>query len=1051
MADWEQAPLANQPTAAPAVKAAWEQAPVVGGPPTPHAEQPPGESLSGLVGKYMKKFERGITDDAAILDLGLSLPAAGLALANEMGRRAQGIVTGEKRATTEAEAKKVREKTMEQFGSPVAKLMALAGYGSSYGENDVDKVMKLMAGPISKGGKWIEEKTNGLLTATDVDALVNEVMVTAPLHGAGKAMAGVAERIAKPKPAADIPQVRLEGTQDAPPKPTAKSTPAQLAKQHIEQSTGIADVAKRDAAKAKQRADARAAFAEDPGYADYLRNYADEEVRQRQVAAEKAAAMEKGIAVDTLLHKTKPPEVTWNQALTVLKKPGFRRTPEDMVKLRAFEKQGGKASPDMLIRLAAVGITGTALYNIDPEHPLVDAALAFGAGMAAGAPKATVKGISEMFKPDPRLRVNDLINDWETKTGRAARTVWQNASAIAGLAPDIERRNALTHWMQGDKSIPITQKEQVAAGKARDFFDNVGQEAMQAGVLHNMIPDYVTNLWDLTGKNKPAWNKLTASMSPKSRFDMERKITSIAEGKKLGLVPVTEDLAHIMTIYGNSMYRTMANKQLLDSLENKLISPTSVQTMVMAAKDAPDNYVKLDHPQLMGKAVHPEIANSLAFVFHSSHPLAITKALEGVNTAIKRSGVGLSLFHANSLIMAGIGAGVNPLKVVGMVKGTDFYLQQLRRGGVGDIVDRGIRGGLRFTYDKGPLAVEDVGQAFYDGMDQLAQWADKIVPYGGSPIRGLEAINKGIDHIMWSRLHTGLKLNVFAKEVEKLTQDNTRAHMNDPRIRLKTPEEIDQIAASYTNDVFGGLNWRRVAEEAKTAWGRDFKLAAMGPQGRRVMQIAMFAPDWTISVTRSFLKQFTTQGTGVRGLLKPQDLADLHRRYYIRNALFYATAGDALNYFFSGHHIWENGQYHKKGGPDWTSIDLGDGRYIPWNKHSMEPMHWMMNPLQQAANKLGYLPSEGIEQLTGKQYINVQGKAPPMDTSVLGRTEHALKHALPFSLQQAELSQESLEASGAGMLGFPIRGKTEEQRRQDAIKRKLQRASHGKGKKKKED
>lgn len=998
----------------------WKTAPLV-------EEEP--QTISSIVGKYIptsvkRTAEATLSDTAALADMMLSLPAAALGVAKEMEIRATGIAKGEERSIVEKAGKMAREEAMQKYGNPIAKFMTLAGFKGGYEQSDVTKALNTAAGWLAKGGEWVEKNTHGVLTATDVDALTNELMVVGGARATAAGASKIVGKMLEPKP--EVPAIRLD-PKDESPTPSPKATPATLAKEHIERNTGIKDVAERDTIRKQQRSDARAAFAADPAYADYLKNYADEEVRQRSVAAEKAAEMEKGSLLDTALLGKPQPQVTWNEALPILKKPGFQRTPEDMVKLRAFQKQAGKADPMFLARLAVVGVTGAAMYNIDPEHPLIDTALALGAGFAAGAPVKTAALIKNLFKPDERIRATKLFDDHEVRMGRAARDVWQHVQDVAGLVPDAPRREAVTNWMQGDKSIPITQQEMVAAQKARAFFDALGQTAMQEDVLHGMIPDYVTNLWDLTGKNKTNWDRIASNMSTESRFDLQRKITSIAMGKRLGLIPVTEDISQIMSMYGNSMYKTMANKQLLASLKNQQISPGSRATLVMPVKDAPSNYVKMDHPQLIGMAVHPEIAPSMRFVFHSSHPLAITKALEGVNIAIKRNGVSLSLFHANSLLMAGVGAGINPLKVIGYLKGTDQYLQQLRKGGIGDMVDRSIRGGLKVTYDKGPLAVEDVGEQFYQGMDVLGKWADQVVPYGGAPIRGLENINRSIDHLMWSRLHAGLKLNTFAKEVERLTTNNTAAHMRDPRMPLKSAEDIDKIAASYTNDVFGGINWRRVAEEAKTAWGRDFKLSAMSPQGRRILQLAMFAPDWTVSVSRSFLKQFTAPGSGLKGLIKPTELADLHRRYYIRNALFWATAGDGLNYALSGHHIWENGQYHQ-GHIDWTMIDMGDGRYIPWNKHSMEPAHWAMNPFQEAANKLGYIPAEGIEQVTGKQYISASGHAPAMDITMAGRTEHAIKHAMPFAIQKPDISPESIEAAGSGAMGWPIYGTSDERR-----------------------
>jgi len=161
-------------------------------------------------------------------------------------------------------------------------------------------------------------------------------------------------------------------------------------------------------------------------------------------------------------------------------------------------------------------------------------------------------------------------------------------------------------------------------------------------------------------------------------------------------------------------------------------------------------------------------------------------------------------------------------------------------------------------------------------------------------------------------------------------------------------------------------------------------------------------------------------------LLKPQELSDLHRQYILRSALFYAAAGDGLNYAMSGHHLWDN--------KDWTRLEVGDGRTLGFNKHGMEPVHWLTGPGQQVANKLGYVPREAIAQITGKEYISTSGKAPLMDTTLPGRLRHAAKGLAPISAQ-ASMKTGSPANAVMGTLGVPIYGMTAEQRREEARKR----------------
>jgi hypothetical protein len=187
----------------------------------------------------------------------------------------------------------------------------------------------------------------------------------------------------------------------------------------------------------------------------------------------------------------------------------------------------------------------------------------------------------------------------------------------------------------------------------------------------------------------------------------------------------------------------------------------------------------------------------------------------------------------------------------------------------------------------------------------------------------------------------------------------------------------------------------------------------------------LFAPDWTLSTTRAAVQAFG-KGTGVKGLMEPQTVTDLHRQYVLRSALYYAAMGDGLNYAMSGHHLWEN--------QDPTTLDVGDGRKMQWSKHTMEPVHWITKPGQQMLNKLAYVPRELLNQLMGTEYLSTSGHAPRMQS----RLGHAIKSLSPISVQQ---SFEAGEGSGiAGFMGSPIYGKTYQQRDTEKHIRQLERS-----------
>ena len=735
--------------------------------------------------------------------------------------------------------------------------------------------------------------------------------------------------------------------------------------------------------------------------------------------------------------------------------------------------QAGKADPALLGRLALItggAIAGAALNDDSVlKGALEGAGIGFGVAAATMVhPKAAIEAIKAGIAPDTRIRIDQFANAHDAGMATAERSIWQQAREVIKGALVKADRSEITKAIQAGKVSSLPPELQRSAKVAQDFFKSAAEAAQKVGVLGDLIDDYVTNLWDLSGKNADAWARIMdraggPSMSGESRFAIKRKIANLEMGKALGLVPVTEDVASIMQIYGKSLARSMENAKMLKSLRSEL-DPLTGKNLIMTAEKAPHEYKVIDSPQMRGMRVHPDIEPSMKFLFEPGAGPAALQAIEAVNMMIKRSAVSASLFHAKALLDGFVGAntinktllaggaaagaaygmasGDNPIstamigagaalmlpgmKHVGQamvpgIFGVNPYLKMLLEGKAGDVVGRLLNSGLKISFEKGKLADEDVGGSFYAGFTKAQEFLDKIVPGAGMPVKAFLALNHAVDTFMWERLHAGFKLAIAAQKLEVLTESNARAHLKDPSVKLKTQDELAAEASSFTNDVFGGLNWRRMAEETTTKWGRDLVLQAYSPAGRRVAQLAIFAPDWTMSTTRAATRAFAPSVADLNpaklidSFLNPQNATHLHRQYIMRSALYYATIANGINYALSGQFLWDN--------LDWTFLNTGDGRKIQWSKHAFEPVHWVEHPGQQALNKLGFLPKEALNQMLGTEWLSTAGKMKPMDTSLTGRLAHAAKSLEPIAMQQALSPAADLGSIGSGFVGVPIYGK----------------------------
>ena len=758
---------------------------------------------------------------------------------------------------------------------------------------------------------------------------------------------------------------------------------------------------------------------------------------------------------------------------------------------------GVAAADDKTTGAIMGGLAGAGLARFGPAAgtAMWEATKLAVTGKPWAAVKELVPGpISKAFADDPRIRVKSEMDAAEVAIRRDALERSRLVQGVAKDVPDESKQIAISHWLEGDASVQLSPKETAAAKRTQAYFDRMGVAGKDANVIDDLITNYVTHVYSkealpLVAELMQA-RKLGATATPfgKQRVGPPTIAEVNAFMASKGRPPIMSNILDIVEQYGNSVSKAIANKSLVDSLKSRVVpieraGKKSAAPLIASAipGKAPAFYQPFGK---QGLVAHPDIIPALRFAFENENPLLAVRAVEAINTAAKRSAVSFSLFHAKNLvdafagaakpklthvatgaalgamvgaatsddpityamIGAGLGMTARGLKIAAQAAapklfGENRYVKALREGdpALAKTIDLSMEGGLMYSLKGGPLAAREMGQDFYSGLKWLQGEADRLVPGAGLAVKGLEKLNHAVDGFMWERLHTGLKLEIFAEKYETLMLENAKAHAADPRVPLFTEKAIAERAASFTNDIFGGINWRRVAEESKTRWGRDLAMSSYSPAGQRVLRLAMFAPDWTISTTRAALKAFgplvgQEAGTGIRGLMSPRTVTDLHRQYMLRSALYYAMVGDGLNYALTGHHLWQN--------KDPTYIEMGDGRKIQYSKHTLEPYHWLMNPAQQALNKMGQIPREITAQTLGVEYL-----APRPDRSggivagpkmQEGRIAHLGKTLSPIGVQQ--LAGGGAKAGLMGAVGMPIYGKSEAELAAAKERRRLRRA-----------
>lgn len=743
--------------------------------------------------------------------------------------------------------------------------------------------------------------------------------------------------------------------------------------------------------------------------------------------------------------------------------------------------QEGNADPKLLAAIAAIGGGAALGAYLNPDHPFKASLYGAGVGLLLSRvqSRAWIEAIKRAQIPDKIVRIDNYIRDRVYAEKVGDRATYQLTDRIQTAIPSQARREAIYDFLENERPTNLTPVERAVAADVRQFLNGLGELARDSKVIREMVDDYATRIYGQPAKGLFGEKKVGGNTSVSSPFGKPRGYETRVEAEAAGLTPVTTDIAQVVDLYSKSVRSAIENRKLIDTLRQAALDDgTKLLVKTNKGKRAPDNYTTIDHPQMDGWAVHPDIAPDLRFVFDNKNFGSIVGALDAINTTQKRLGVSMSLFHATALEHAMIG-GTSILKspvrgarilaqsFAPAIFGENLMVKMVREGGAGDLVDQALKDGVQISFERQSPTIAEERMPLYRAMDASTKFLNETVPHLGDVTTGaVSKLNHMFDRAMWGRFHAAMKLETYADKVAELQRNNARDVANG-KAELKSRDEIGGMAASFVNDLFGGLDWYKLVTEFDSRWGREVASAAFSPSGRLAQRMVMFAPDWTISTTRAFAKSFGPAammgvaggilgsevsednkllggalgvlaglgagkaaglkfqtGTGIKGLMQPTELADLHRQYFMRSALIYTAIGDAVNYQLSGHHIWEN--------KDPTRIDLGDGRTMQASKHFMEPIHWLVTPRQQALNKLSYIIKEPASQVMDQEYLSTKG-APRMgntprdkEISLGTRLEHAAKGFAPISAGQ--MAGQGAAAGAMGFAGMPIYGKTFEER-----------------------
>lgn len=609
----------------------------------------------------------------------------------------------------------------------------------------------------------------------------------------------------------------------------------------------------------------------------------------------------------------------------------------------------------------------------------------------------------------------------------------------------LDKQEKLGYTIRMLEELPSEEKAIKVLKVIQDKLRVIGEQAKTEGLFDQLRQNYITHVLDFSdsalSKAQQASLRDRILGGKESRFvrdfaqhriyktirDLEKRLYEA--GQEMGIdtrgVKVQRDIARIAEVYQQSMMNAVIQKKAINFLakqkvtqvprldkNGKIVSVDDINLLTKDHKVAFENgYVKFTghgSEALKDYMVHPDLVDALGHLFTEKDPGKVLKILSGVSMLSKTITTMASLFHATSLAWARAGATpYGMLKEIGTgFKGTKAALETIRHDGLSKEVDDWTRSGLKFE-------TEDIQQGI---LPEVAKSVDNFVTKLATS-EDVRLTRKVIDPLDAHVLQT---LNTFTWDFMHAAGKFATAQYIFAKIKTRNPDMPDHVirneVSSFINNTFGGLDWLKIADSVQNKTLKKLAMKAYSNRGRTWMQIAMFAPDWTISTLRSYTKALPKNllkpkeweiKAGAKGLFNPKTSGDLARRYVATTALMWLTFLNGINVATSGgHYIWEN--------EDPTRLDLGDGTTMQAAKHSMEGPHWLMHPIKTGFNKMGYLPK--TVSTLGSPYVNT-----PLDVA-----KAFTEPFVPFQVSAAVGAPkgEKIKRGVASFVGLPIYGQT---------------------------
>lgn len=597
----------------------------------------------------------------------------------------------------------------------------------------------------------------------------------------------------------------------------------------------------------------------------------------------------------------------------------------------------------------------------------------------------------------------ETLNKWVGAIQESDLKTRELADKIESRVPSERKRAAITNWIQADgdptvlsdraratrnrslqrgyvEAMHLTPDEVSIANDLKTYYANKAVELQNAGILRNVVDNYVTQIWD-RGVGTGTAAQFAGKLAKNFKFSRQRTFPTFFEGEQAGYKPATKDISKLISVYSAEADKVLATRQMIADLTQKtaedgrpLAVPSSIVKLDaesdpgtqlvfpnLTGKDFSD-YVRVNHPALsswkwgatdpvtgaktmvLGELkVHPEIATSMRRALDrswlrkwydepSSAGMRLIKggirALDVGGSEMKRTMLGFfSPFHIVQEGTHAIGHRVNPF----------FGLPEIKAGdpGIQDAMNHGLM--LASDHTSSVQFKEGiVGPGLIKKIPGIGQWAE--------------------DFSNWTFQSYIPKLKYAT--YEKMVERNTKVFAKEIARGEVTPADVKALSAEQANAAYGHLNYADL--------GRD-------PTWQHILRTFLLAPDFLEARGR-----FTAQA--LKGLASKTGREQLMALGTLA-ATFWITARIGNKLTDDDWHF--DHPFELKAGNRWLSMRSVPEDLFKLFKDTRKFVSGRLSPL---------FGQTGLELLTGRNYRGEKIETPQI-------LEEALTRWIPITLR----------------------------------------------------